>query len=391
MHLCVVSFKECWEDSDGRWWSSGGFPVQMAAIGSLFEDMTLVIVRGQARPGGMPLPAGARVVGLRSPHGSDFRRKASVAASLPYYLRSMVREMAKADVVHTPIPGDLPLLGLVAAGLLRKPVIARYGSSWEATTETTLMNRLTKAVMRRMAGGRNVMIVTGGGTGSPSAHMHWLFATAVSRAEVARVQPVLHRTAGRPLQAAYVGRLSPEKGVRFLIEAFASLSGQWNGGPAPVMLTLLGDGPDREALESLARARRCDHLITFAGQVDRTTLLDRLQSVDVCVLPSLTESFCKARLDAMLCGVPVVTTPVGFGRDIVGGDGERGWIVPAANSAALGSALQRIADASIDWPVLRQRCRAYVESRTLEAWADRIGEICSTQWNLQRIDGKLRV
>jgi glycosyltransferase involved in cell wall biosynthesis len=389
MRLCVVSFKECWEDSEGRWWSSGGFPVQMAAIASLFEDVTMVIVRGESRPGGMPLPARAKVVGLRSPHGSDLRRKLSVVARLPYYLRTMMREMGAADVVHTPIPGDLSLLGLAAAGVLRKPVIARYGSSWETTTETTLMNRLTKAMMRRMAGGRNVMLVTGGGTGSPSADMHWLFATAVSRAEVARVQPQLHRIPRRPLQIAYVGRLSPEKGVRFLIEAFALLKGQWHGGEPPMVLSLLGDGPDRHALEALARDRGCDDLITFAGQVDRTKLVEKLQSVDVCVLPSLTESFCKARLDAMLCGVPVVTTPVGFGRDIVGTDGERGWVVAAADPAAIAGALQRIVDGPIDWPALRQRCRAYVESRTVEAWVARIGEICSTQWNLPLVEGKL--
>jgi glycosyltransferase involved in cell wall biosynthesis len=390
MRVCVVSFKECWASPDGRWWSSGGFPLQMAAIASLFDHMTLVVVATDARSGGMELPRAARVVPLRSPRGEDVRRKVSVVTGLPYYVRVMMREMANADVVHTPVPGDLALLGLLAGAVLRKPLIVRYGSSWEGTTETTWMNRVTKALMRRLAGGRNVMLVTGGGGDQPSQDMHWLFATAIAREELERIRPDLTRPAGRPLRAVYVGRLSSEKGVRYLIEAMGLLAPSWTGGEPPLVLTLLGDGPERAHLEALACACGCGHLVTFEGQVDRGTLLERLPQFDVCVLPSLTESFCKARLDAMLCGIPVMTTPVGFGRDIVGSDGERGWVVPAGHAGALASALERLIDgAPLDWPALRRRCRAYVEGRTLEAWIDRIGEICSRQWNVPFVHGKL--
>lgn len=389
MHVCVVSFKECWEDS-GLWFSYGGFPLQMAALGSLFNRMTLVVVRGPRRAGGVPLPVGASVVSLRSPRGTDFQRKLSVLAHLPYYLNTIVRAIRTADVIHTPLPGDIPLLCLVVAALHNKPLIGRYGSSWEETSETTIMNRLTKSLMRRLAGGSNVMLATGAGHDLPGPNMQWLFATAISRAEVEAVHPSFDREAPRPVQAAYVGRLSPEKGVRFLIDAVALLERNRKGGAPAVLLTLIGDGPERAQLEASVKRSGCGHVVTFAGQLGRAPLLERLQQVDVCVLPSLTESFCKARLDAMLCGVPVVTTPVGFGREIVGGDGERGWIVPAGNAAALAEVLDRIAREPVDWPALRRRCRAYVEARTLEAWVRRIGEICSSQWNVQLVDGKLQ-
>jgi glycosyltransferase involved in cell wall biosynthesis len=388
MRVCVVSFKECWQDH-GRWMSYGGFPMQMDAIASLFDQMTLVIVRGARRPGGIPLPPHATVVPLRSPRGTDLRRKLSVAARLPYYVGTIAREVARADVVHAPVPGDIPLLSMVVANLLRKPLIARYGSSWERTSETTLMNTVTKSLMRRLAGGANVMLATGAGAAAPARNVHWLFATAICQAELDAVQPVLERAANRPLRLAYVGRLSPEKGVRFLIEA-VSLLGRSTPDAAPVHLTLIGDGPQRSELEALVRRLDCSHLVAQAGQLGRQPLLDALQGMDVCVLPSLTESFCKARLDAMLCGVPIVTTAVGFGRDIAGDNGERGWIVPVADAKALADVLGRIATEPRDWPSLRRRCRAYVQSRTLEAWVGRIGEICSTQWNLQVVNGKLR-
>src|SRR6185436_4923283 len=76
--VCAVSFKPCWQDSSGQWLSFGGFPLQMAAIASLFDEMTLVVEQGEPRPGGLPLPRHANVVALRCPSGSDLRRKISV-------------------------------------------------------------------------------------------------------------------------------------------------------------------------------------------------------------------------------------------------------------------------------------------------------------------------
>src|SRR4051812_13404223 len=74
MRACVVSSKECWKDETGRWLSFGGFPLQMDAISSLFDKTTLLVVAADPRPGGIPLPAGARVVAIRSPEGHDTRR-----------------------------------------------------------------------------------------------------------------------------------------------------------------------------------------------------------------------------------------------------------------------------------------------------------------------------
>jgi len=125
--------------------------------------------------------------------------------------------------------------------------------------------------------------------------------------------------------------------------------------------------------------------------MDRAGLIRELLRSDVSVLPSLTEGFPKARLDAMLCGVPVITTDVGFGRETIGLDGERGWVVPPGNASALSAALRRIVTEPVDWPSLRLRCRRYVEDQTLEAWARRIAEICARQWNMGVVRGKLQV
>jgi glycosyltransferase involved in cell wall biosynthesis len=380
MRVCAISFKECWRDDTGRWHSSGGFPVQMAAIAGLFDAMTLVTVEGAPQQGGVPLPASVRVVPLRRPVGHDTRRKLSVMASLPHYVGTIARHVRDADVVHVPLPGDIPLLGLYVALAMRKRTLLRYGGSWTSTSQTTTMNRVTRASLRAAAGGRNVVLVTGAGTASPGPHMHWMFATAIGRDEVATVRPDLGRGLSSPARLVYVGRLSPEKGVALLVDAMARLRDGGLIGDTMPRLTLIGDGPQRAALQAMVAKRGCADVISFAGQFDRAALVDVLQRSDLCVLPSLTESFCKARLDAMMCGVPVVTTEVGFGRAIVGADGERGWVVPSGDPAALAATLRQVVQGPTDWPAIRRRCRHYTEEFTVESWAAGIGRICAAQW-----------
>ncbi|MCA9572038.1 MAG: hypothetical protein KC656_29570, partial [Myxococcales bacterium] len=121
----MVSLKPCWRDpGSGEWRASGGFPLQMRAIGGLFAEVRLVVIEVPPEAGGLPLPEDATVIPLRAPTGSDTRRKLSVARRLPEYLPTIATHVRWADVVHTPLPGDMPLLGFVTALALGRPVVA---------------------------------------------------------------------------------------------------------------------------------------------------------------------------------------------------------------------------------------------------------------------------
>ncbi len=392
MRLCVVSYKECWQDAGGAWVSSGGFPTEIAALSTLFDALTLVIVRAEPRAGGIPLPRHARVVPLRRPVGADTRRKISVLANAGYYLGAITRAVREADVVFTPVPGDLPLLGMLVAAALRKPVFAIYMGSWVTNSQTTWMNRVTRGLMRRLAGGSNVMLAVGpvGMKTVPAPRMQRVFLTTISQDELTKVQPALTRAPHAPLRLAYVGRLSPEKGLVYLLEAMSLLRADPRLTGRVPSLTLMGDGPQTAELVAQVRRSSCEDIIHFAGQLDRPRLIEQLLQMDASVLPSLTEGFPKARLDAMLCGVPVITTDVGFGRETIGSDGERGWVVPTGDASALAAVVRRVVTEPVDWPGLRLRCRTYVEGQTLEAWARRIADVCAGQWNLSIADGRLR-
>ena len=229
--VCAVSFKECWQSPEGDWYSNGGFPLQMGAVASLFDAMTLLITRRDSPgEGGLRLPSGAEIIELRKPRGQNFRRKLSVLGNLHYYISAIARHALRADFIHVPPPGDIPLLGMLVAIVLRKRLIVRYCGSWVKTAQTTLMNRVTRGLMRAFAGGRNVMLATGEAEEPPAPGIAWIFATGISEQELRLTPPVTSRALSDPPQVAYVGRLSAEKGVAELIEALALLQREPNAG-----------------------------------------------------------------------------------------------------------------------------------------------------------------
>ncbi len=289
--------------------------------------------------------------------------------------------------MHTPLPGDLPLLGLLVALVMRKKIIARYGGSWAATAQTTFFNRLTRGLLRASAGGPRVMLATGEAPAGGDGRIRFVFSTALSDAELRRIEPRTARGLSDPPRLVYVGRLSPEKGVQVLLPALAAVAADASA-PTP-RLSLVGDGPQRRELETLAASLGCAALVTFEGQKTREELSRALDRADVCVQPSLTEGFSKAWLDAMAHGLPVLSSDVGSARSVVGASGERGWLVPPGDADALAVAIREVLRGRFDWPALRTRCRAYVEGRTLEAWAATIGDLCARQWGLKLAGGRL--
>lgn len=99
-----------------------------------------------------------------------------------------------------------------------------------------------------------------------------------------------------------VGRLAPQKGHDLLLHALVRVRETHPG----VHLTIVGDGPDRAALEQLARTLGIEANVTFAGFVAEP--LPLVNAADLFVLCSRYEGFANAVLEALACGKPVAVT-----------------------------------------------------------------------------------
>jgi glycosyltransferase involved in cell wall biosynthesis len=103
----------------------------------------------------------------------------------------------------------------------------------------------------------------------------------------------------------YIGRLSEEKGIKYLIESSSML----NDLNIPVKVLIIGQGPQQKELEDLAKEKGIESKVIFTGfQWD---VENWLPALDVFVLPSLTEGTPMSLLEAMAFGIPVVASAVG--------------------------------------------------------------------------------
>jgi len=134
------------------------------------------------------------------------------------------------------------------------------------------------------------------------------------------------RHAGGPPTVLAVGRLQRQKGFDFLIDAFARLR------TSSARLVLVGDGPDRAALEEQVRWLGLGDRVTFAGYASNPA--EWMAKADLFVLSSRWEGFGHVIVEAMAAGAPVVAVDCPHGpRDIIA-SGENGVLVPAGDSVA---------------------------------------------------------
>ena len=137
--------------------------------------------------------------------------------------------------------------------------------------------------------------------------------------------------AGAPL-IGFVGRLTGQKGVDVLLNAFAIV----HRALPTARLLLIGDGPQRDALAVLAGGLQISAAVHFAGW--REDARAQMAALNVLAIASRWEGFGLVTLEAMQAGVAVVASRVSALPEIVL-DGETGLLVPAANAAKLAAAL----------------------------------------------------
>jgi glycosyltransferase involved in cell wall biosynthesis/SAM-dependent methyltransferase len=148
-------------------------------------------------------------------------------------------------------------------------------------------------------------------------------------------------TAGHSGKLFASGRMISNKGFDVLLRAKAENKGQWQ-------LVLMGDGPERNALESLARSIGLNGDVIFCGNQPRSHVLSAMAEADLVVVPSRKDSFGMAALEAMAYGKPVVATRVGGLPEVL--ENADAMLVepddPAQLARAIETALDRIKDDS---------------------------------------------
>jgi glycosyltransferase involved in cell wall biosynthesis len=147
-----------------------------------------------------------------------------------------------------------------------------------------------------------------------------------------------------------IGRLTLAKGVDLLIRSLSAL-------PDRFVLTVAGDGPERMALQELARHANVASRVTFAGHLGRSALRDLYDTNDVLVIPSRTEGIPKVLLEGIAAGIRVVAPAVG-GIPHVPAISDFAQLFAPGNIQSLTAAIRLAADAA-SGPQRREALQAW--------------------------------
>jgi glycosyltransferase involved in cell wall biosynthesis len=133
----------------------------------------------------------------------------------------------------------------------------------------------------------------------------------------------------------YVGRLTAEKGLEYLLEAFAIARSKLN---PTATLIVVGSGPLQDTLMRQVQELGLTHAVTFTGNLPSEQLPHWYRAADITVIPSLLEWFGAVAVESLACGTPIVGTEAGGLVDIVEEFG-CGLLIPPKDAQALAEAI----------------------------------------------------
>ena len=165
----------------------------------------------------------------------------------------------------------------------------------------------------------------------------------------------------KQFRALFVGRVGPRKGVHYLLQAWQELK------LTQAELLLVGINEFTEGWID-----RYSETIRYISSVPHALLNQYYNSANVLVLPSLVEGLALVQLEAMACGIPLITTPNTGGSDIIT-DGVEGFVVPIRNVEVLKEKLEWCYRHPLEVAEMGRAARTKAEQLTWNSYRQSLG------------------
>jgi Glycosyltransferase len=350
----------------------------MRALSQLF-DRTVILVPSfpvQDRTGELPLTGrNLVVVALSRPPGQGLWRKLLLVLWFFGNGRVLIREVRLADAVHAPIPGDIGTVGIFLALLLRKPLFVRHCGNWLGPR--TAAERFWKWLLERLASRSCVVLATGGSTEPPSRRnraISWIFSTSLSAEELQSSARQREGLPGDHPRLIIACRQEREKGTATLIESLPLLLPDYPN----ATLDVVGGGGALSEFEDLAVKLGVRARVTLHGNVDHSTVIRRLQQADLFCFPTSSEGFPKVVLEALACGLPVLTTRVSVLPQLIGTG--CGVLLDEVTPASVAEGVRLCLSDGERYRAMSRTAVRTARQYSLERWRETIGDILRMAW-----------
>lgn len=142
----------------------------------------------------------------------------------------------------------------------------------------------------------------------------------------------------------FLGRLTPEKGLTFLLRAMPAVVERFPS----VELAIVGDGPQREELEDLVESLGLESTVKFTGKVSHERVQELMRTATAGLVPSIwTENSPVSIYESMIAGLPMIGSRIGGIPDLID-DGRTGFLFEPRNETEIAASITRFLSLSIE-------------------------------------------
>lgn len=288
------------------------FARRFGGYGQKFDTRLALLPEESASRPSSGLPSGITPIWLPAYHS-----RGEFVHRLPRMVRALWKATKEAEAILICIPLLHGLPALLIGLILRRPVFVLMIGSWVAAGRPRVQGGGASSQARRLMAAlasnafgflASTLLVHGNADQELIAPLRSKAIRVVESTLSTEDISVLDPSAAPDLKILCVGRLVATKRYDVALESLKLLRDRGKA----ATLTLLGEGPERLALERLAQQLSMDSFVTFEGFVDdRNELARRYRESFALLLPSETEGLSLAVMEAMAAGTPVISTGAG--------------------------------------------------------------------------------
>ena len=381
MKLLIISHKEIWKsyNANSNYETSGGFPLQIKAMSNLFSETYLLCgLSNKYRLNNLTPLTGTNlnIFPIEEPPFSGHLRKISILFWLPINIKKIWSIIKYSDAVHILIPGDIGLIGLILALIVKKPIFVRHCGTWG--NDFTITDKFIHWLLPKIANGKNIIMATGGGAEVPekrNSNIKWIYSTSITNVEWNSLLKKSKWEKGNKLKLITVGRLSKKKNTESIILSLVKLKEK-----VPLFhLDIIGDGVEMDRLKDITSKLSLNDKVTFHGNKNHRQVLDILSKSHLFLFPTnVKEGFPKVMVEAMACGLPTIASRVSVIPYLI--ENRCGIILENTSPESIFKATNAMIENPQKMVLMGEKARLISSKYTLENWQEYIGTALYKQW-----------
>jgi glycosyltransferase involved in cell wall biosynthesis len=288
---------------DGRVVGWGTTVREINHLAQIFEEIRYVacFYPGPAPASALPYDTDKiKLIPLPPSGGKKLRAKLDILRLTPLYLRTIYRELSWADVVHVRCPNNIGLVAMMLLSMVSLPQKrwVKYAGNWKPTNHQPWSYDFQRWWLEKGLH-RGIVTVNGNWPDQPP-HIYTIPNPSLTEVELEAGRALgEHKHLSRPLCLLYVGMVSDKKGAGRAVQIARELLKQ----KLALELHMVGDGPERSALEAEVREEGLSSWITFHGWFPKTELSIFYRRAHFLLLPSVSEGWPNVISEALAHGV----------------------------------------------------------------------------------------